>query len=187
MELVIIEVLRTEFPGLVFIKPQIFGDERGWFYESWNEERYKSIGINDNFVQDNISFSSKGVLRGLHYQKPYAQGKLVSVLHGEVWDVVVDLRKCSPTFGKWKGFTLTSKNKEQLFVPKGFAHGFYVLSETAQFQYKCTDKYSPENERGIIWNDKSLQISWPSDTPIASEKDRKLPMFAELTNELLFD
>ncbi|OUO91582.1 dTDP-4-dehydrorhamnose 3,5-epimerase [Cloacibacillus sp. An23] len=181
------EILTTEFPGLVLIKPKIFGDARGYFYESWNKERYENSGITEDFVQDNVSFSSRGVLRGLHYQKPYTQGKLVSVLVGEVWDVVVDLRRSSPTFGKWKGFTLTGECKEQLYVPRGFAHGFCVLSETALFQYKCTDRYSPESERGIIWNDPTLAIPWPMSEPVISEKDTKHPYFKDLQDELLFD
>ena len=181
------EIITTEFPGLLFIKPKIFGDARGYFYESWNRERYENAGITEDFVQDNVSFSSKGVLRGLHYQKPYTQGKLVSVLVGEVWDVVVDLRRSSPTFGKWQGFTLTGERKEQLYVPCGFAHGFCVLSETALFQYKCTDKYSPESERGIIWNDETLNIPWPVHDPIISNKDTKHPRFNNLSDKLLFD
>ena len=181
------EILTTEFPGLILIKPKIFGDARGYFYELWNKERYENAGITENFVQDNVSFSSRGVLRGLHYQKPYTQGKLVSVLMGEVWDVVVDLRRSSPTFGKWQGFSLTGKRKEQLYVPRGFAHGFCVLSETALFQYKCTDKYSPESEHGIIWSDKTLNIPWPVQNPIISPKDIKHPNFKDLDSELLFD
>lgn len=181
------EIITTEFPGLLFIKPKIFGDARGYFYESWNRERYENAGITENFVQDNVSFSSKGVLRGLHYQKPYTQGKLVSVLLGEVWDVVVDLRRSSPTFGKWQGFTLTGEGKEQLYVPRGFAHGFCVLSETALFQYKCTDKYSPESEHGIMWNDPTLAIPWPVHEPLISDKDTKHPRFKDLSGELLFD
>lgn len=181
------EIIKTEFPGLILIKPQIFGDSRGYFYESWNKERYENAGITEDFVQDNVSYSSRSVLRGLHYQKPYTQGKLVSVLMGEVWDVVVDLRRSSPTFGKWQGFTLTGERKEQLYVPYGFAHGFCVLSETALFQYKCTDKYSPESERGIMWNDPTLAIPWPMREPLISDKDKMHPSFIELTNDLLFD
>lgn len=181
------EIIKTEFPGLTFIKPKIFGDSRGWFFESWSKERYAEIGITENFVQDNISFSTKGVLRGLHYQKPYTQGKLVFVLQGEVWDVVVDLRRSSPTFGKWEGFTLTGEDKEQLYVPPGFAHGFCVLSETVLFQYKCTDQYSPASEHGVMWNDPTLNIPWPAGNPIISEKDTRHPMFQDLTDELLFD
>lgn len=181
------KMLKTDLPGLIYIEPKIFGDNRGWFYESWNKERYAEIGISDDFLQDNFSYSSCGVLRGLHYQKPYTQGKLVSVLEGEVWDVAVDLRKKSPTFGKWQGFRLTGENKEQLYIPKGFAHGFCVVSETAFFHYKCTDKYSPESEHGIMWNDKTLDISWPVKNPIISEKDKHYPLFSELTAKLLFD
>ena len=172
--------------GLIYIEPKIFEDGRGWFYESWNKERYSEIGITEDFVQDNFSLSSRGVLRGLHYQKPYTQGKLVSVIKGEVWDVAVDLRKGSSTFGKWLGFTLTGERKEQLYVPKGFAHGFCVISETAIFHYKCTDKYSPESEHGIIWKDRTLNITWPIKDPIISEKDKEYPEFIEITNDLLF-
>jgi len=180
------KVHKTEFEGLIYIEPKIYGDKRGWFYELWNKERYAEIGIKEDFVQDNISFSCKGVLRGLHYQKPYTQGKLVSVLEGEVWDVVVDLRRSSSTFGKWQGFTLTGEKKEQLFSPKGFAHGFCVISETALFHYKCTDKYSSESEHGIIWNDKTLNIPWPVKDPIISEKDKTYPGFIDLMDDVLF-
>lgn len=181
------EIVTTAFPNLTLIKPKIFGDSRGWFFESWNKERYTDVGIGMPFVQDNISYSTKNVIRGLHYQKPFTQGKLVFVLEGTVWDVAVDLRKKSPTFGKWQGFTLTGEGKEQLYVPPGFAHGFCVLSDTALFQYKCTDKYSPESERGIIWNDKTLNICWPVNNPIISDKDTRHPSFSELTEELLFN
>lgn len=183
----VMKVTKTELPGVIFIEPQIFGDSRGWFYELWNKKRYISVGITEEFVQDNTSFSSYGVLRGLHYQKPYTQGKLVTVQQGKVWDVVVDLRRSSPTFGKWRGFTLTGEKKEQLYVPRGFAHGFCVLSETALFQYKCTDEYSPKSEHGIMWNDETLAITWPVKNPKISEKDKKHPTFKELTDELLFD
>lgn len=178
--------LKFNIEGLIYIQPKVYGDSRGWFYESWNKERYSEIGIAVDFVQDNFSFSCRGVLRGLHYQKPYTQGKLVSVIQGEVWDVVVDLRKDSPTLGIWQSFSLTAKNKEQLYIPKGFAHGFCVVSETAIFHYKCTDKYSPESEHGIIWNDSTLNIPWPVKDPIISEKDKKYPRFSELTDDLIF-
>lgn len=181
------KVTKTELAGVIFIEPQIFGDKRGWFYESWNKKRYVSAGITEDFVQDNVSYSSYGVLRGLHYQKPYTQGKLVTVQCGKVWDVVVDLRRSSPTFGKWRGFTLTGEKKEQLYVPRGFAHGFCVLSETALFQYKCTDDYSPQSEHGVMWNDETLAIPWPVKNPLISEKDKKHPKFKELTDDLLFD
>ena len=177
----------TDFPGLLFIEPKLYGDQRGWFFESWNSERYAEAGIHADFVQDNISYSTKGVLRGLHYQRPYTQGKLVFVLEGNVWDVVVDLRKSSPMFGKWSGFTLTGEKKEQLYIPPGFAHGFCVLSDTVLFQYKCTDKYSPESEHGIMWNDPDLNIPWPVDAPVISDKDTKHPYFKDLTSDLLFE
>ena len=180
-----IENTQNGFDGLIYLDLKFFGDSRGWF-TTWNKERYSEIGITEDFVQDNFSFSSKGVLRGLHYQKPYTQGKLVSVIEGKVWDVVVDLRRNSHTFGKWQGFPLTGEKKEQLYIPKGFAHGFCVVSETAIFHYKCTDKYSPESEHGIIWNDSTLNIPWPVKDPIISEKDKKYPRFSELTDDLIF-
>ena len=181
------KIIATNFPNLTLIKPHIFGDSRGWFFESWNKGRYIEAGIGLPFVQDNISYSTKNVIRGLHYQKPFTQGKLVFVLEGEVWDVVVDLRRRSPTFGKWQGFTLTGKNKEQLYVPPGFAHGFCVISDTVLFQYKCTDIYNPASERGIMWNDPDLNIPWPTEKPVISDKDTKHPFFRDLTRDLLFD
>ena len=179
--------LKFNIEGLIYIQPKVYGDSRGWFYESWNKEAYREIGIEEDFVQDNFSLSAKDVIRGLHYQKPYTQGKLVSVIQGEVWDVVVDLRKDSPTLGIWQGFSLTAKNKEQLYIPKGFAHGFCVLSDSAIFHYKCTDKYAPECEYGIIWNDPTLNIPWPTKNPIVSEKDSKYPTFSVLSENLLLD
>ena len=181
------KINETELKDIFFIEPKIFGDQRGWFFESWNKERYEEAGIKETFVQDNISYSTKGVLRGLHYQKPYTQDKLVFVLEGSVWDVIVDLRKSSPTFGKWHGFTLTGEKKEQLWVPKGFAHGFCVLSDTVLFEYKCTDKYSPASEHGIMWNDPTLNIPWSVDDPVISDKDTKHPFFKDLTDDLLFE
>ena len=179
--------LKFNIEGLIYIQPKVYGDSRGWFYESWNKEAYREIGIKEDFVQDNFSLSAKDVIRGLHYQKPYTQGKLVSVIQGEVWDVVVDLRKDSLTLGIWQGFSLTAKNKEQLYIPKGFAHGFCVLSDSAIFHYKCTDKYAPECEYGIIWNDPTLNIPWPTKNPIVSEKDSKYPAFSVLSENLLLD
>lgn len=179
-------IKKTDFPGLIYIEPRIFGDSRGWFLETWNEEQYKQIGITGPFVQDNISYSSRGVVRGLHYQKPYSQGKLIFVIQGSVWDVVVDLRKSSPKFGKWIAFNLTEEKKEQLYVPAGFAHGFCVLSDSALFQYKCTDKYSLQSEQGIMWNDPHLNIPWPVDNPLISNKDQKHPCFKDLRDDLLF-
>jgi len=179
--------VKCEIPGVVFIKPKIFGDSRGWFAEIWNKEKYEQIGIEESFVQDNISYSKHGTLRGLHYQKPYTQGKLVFVIQGEVWDVVVDLRINSPTFKKWKAFKLTGENKEQLYIPKGLAHGFCVISDEAIFQYKCTDKYSPNDEKGIKWDDPELQIPWPVESPLVSDKDGKWPFIKELHDEDFFN
>ncbi|MDJ0625433.1 MAG: dTDP-4-dehydrorhamnose 3,5-epimerase [Candidatus Caenarcaniphilales bacterium] len=163
--------------GLLLIHPKVFGDQRGFFYESWNQAKYNEIGIPENFTQDNISFSQKGVLRGLHFQNPFAQGKLVTVLNGEVLDVAVDLRKNSPTYGKHEKVVLSSENKKQLYIPPGFAHGFMVWSETALFTYKCTEYYHPETENTLMWNDDELAINWFSPNekfqPIVSEKDRQ--------------
>ncbi len=141
--------------------------------ETYNEKRYKEAGIQETFVQDNLSFSRKGILRGLHYQKPMAQGKLVQVLQGAVYDVAVDIRRGSPTFGRWEAAELSAENKRQFYVPPGFAHGFLVLSDTALFSYKCTDFYNPQGEQTIAWNDPSLAISWPMEDPQLSEKDQQ--------------
>ena len=160
-------VEKTKLDGLFIIHPQVFGDERGWFMESFNQQRFESVfeGLNlpvPNFVQDNHSKSSRGVLRGLHYQlSPKAQGKLVRVVQGKVWDVAVDIRKNSPTFGQWVGEELSADNHKQLWIPPGFAHGFITLSDTAEFLYKTTDYYSPEHERAIRWDDPQLAIAWP--------------------------
>src|SRR3974390_1589324 len=147
--------------GLLLIEPKVFGDSRGFFMETWHQNRYREVGLFDAFVQDNVSFSRRGALRGLHFQNPAPQGKLVSVLEGEVFDVAVDLRRSSATFGRWQGLRLSSENKRQFYVSPGFAHGFLVLSETAMFHYKCTDFYSPKDEMTILWNDPALGIRWP--------------------------
>ncbi|MFA7553084.1 MAG: dTDP-4-dehydrorhamnose 3,5-epimerase [Spongiibacteraceae bacterium] len=165
-------VIETKIPGLKIIEPKVFGDERGFFLETYNAQRYKEAGIKENFVQDNVSFSSKGILRGLHYQKPMEQGKLVQVLQGEVYDVAVDVRHGSPTFGDWEAVILSDQNKRQFYVPPGFAHGFVVTSEVALFVYKCTDLYNPAGEISIAWNDPDLDIPWPIDTPQLSDKDK---------------
>ncbi len=165
-------VEHTPLSGLLLIKPDIFGDERGYFQESWNLRRYTDAGLDRHFVQDNLSFSRKGILRGLHFQNPHAQGKLVSVLRGEVFDVAVDVRADSPTFGQWYGVTLSEDNHLQLFVPEGFAHGFCVTSDTALFAYKCTDFYRPELEFSIRWDDPDIGISWPIEHPELSKKDQ---------------
>ena len=157
------KVIETKIPGLLIIEPRVFGDERGFFYESYNEKAFnEATGLSPRFVQDNHSKSVKGVLRGLHYQlPPKAQGKLVRVVQGEVFDVAVDIRKDSPTYGQWVGEVLSADNKKQLWIPPGFAHGFLTLSDTAEFLYKTTDYWSPEHERAIVWNDETLDIQWP--------------------------
>ena len=166
------KVTPTEIPEVLIIEPKVFGDERGFFFESFNQKQFTELtGIDKGFVQDNHSLSSQGVLRGLHYQIKQPQGKLVRVMHGEVFDVAVDLRKSSSTFGQWVGVNLSAKNKRQLWVPEGFAHGFVVLSDEAEFLYKTTDYYSPKNERCIRWNDEDLAIGWPNTDVTVSEKD----------------
>ncbi len=170
------KVIPTEIPGVLILEPKVFGDERGFFLETFHAKRYADAGIPGPFVQDNYSRSVKGTLRGLHFQEPQAQGKLVQVVAGAVYDVAVDIRRGSPTFGKWVGVELSSENKRQFWVPPGFAHGFCVLSESADFQYKCTALYAPENERAIIWNDPDLAIPWPiSGAPKLSAKDAAAP------------
>jgi dTDP-4-dehydrorhamnose 3,5-epimerase len=180
-------VVQCELAGLLIIEPKSFGDARGFFLETWNRQRYHECGLEMDFVQDNLSFSRRGTLRGLHFQNPRPQGKLVSVLQGEVFDVAVDLRRRSPTLGRWHGLILSAENKRQFFLPPGFAHGFLVVSETALFHYKCTDYYSPNDERAVRWNDPDLGIQWPVKDPILSDKDAQAPRLAELPRERLFD
>ena len=156
------KAIQTDIPGLVILEPRVFGDERGFFFESYNRRAFReATGLDPDFVQDNHSRSARGVLRGLHYQVKRAQGKLVRVVAGEVWDAVVDLRRSSPTFGKWMGVTLSAANRRMLWVPEGFAHGFVVTSDAAEFLYKTTDYYAPEHERSLLWNDPALAIDWP--------------------------
>lgn len=171
----------TAIPGVLIIEPKSFGDERGFFYESFNARRFAEMtGVTATFVQDNHSKSAKNVLRGLHYQIEQAQGKLVRVVAGEVFDVAVDVRKSSPTFGKWVGVTLSADNKRQLWIPKGFAHGFVVTSDSAEFLYKTTDYWAPEHERSILWNDPAIGIEWPSGlNPTLSAKDQVGKLLAE--------
>ena len=171
---------KTSLPGVMVIQPQVFGDSRGYFMETYKISDFAAAGINREFVQDNESSSTKGVLRGLHFQKEHTQGKLVRVTHGEVFDVAVDVRPGSVTYGKWTGVTLSSEKKNTLFIPEGFAHGFLVLSDTAEFIYKCTDIYDPSSEGGIPWNDTSIAIDWPKlDCEYkTSEKDEKHESFA---------
>ena len=183
-------VAETALPGVLRLEPRLFDDARGRFYESWNRARYRDAGLDIDFVQDNVSVSRRGVLRGLHFQQPQPQGKLVSVLAGEVWDVVVDVRAHSPTFGRWAGFTLSAEGAHQLWVPRGYAHGFVVTSESAVVAYKCDAPYAPGSEHTLLWNDPAVGIAWPIDAPALSEKDRagralaafapeELPPFAE--------
>ena len=175
------KIERTAIPEVLIIEPRVFGDERGFFFESFNERAWQeATGLNTKFVQENHSRSMKGVLRGLHYQIQQAQGKLVRVVVGEVFDVAVDLRRSSLTFGQWVGVHLSAENKRQFWVPEGFGHGFVVLSEAAEFLYLTTDYYAPEHERAITWNDPDLAISWPVDqAPILSAKDKLAPAFKQ--------
>jgi dTDP-4-dehydrorhamnose 3,5-epimerase len=179
-------VLTGELEGLLLIQPRVFADDRGWFYETWSERRYHKAGIKERFVQDNFSLSRRGTLRGLHLQNPNAQGKLVMVLQGEVWDVAVDLRRSSPTFCRWQAVRLTGDGKEQFYVPPGFAHGFVVLSDTALFHYKCTAPYSPADEISIRWNDPDLAINWPVSAPMLSPKDAAAPWLRDVPADRLF-
>ena len=174
-------MIKTKLDDCVIIEPKVFGDERGFFLETFQAERYTSeAGIMLPFVQDNHSRSSKSVLRGLHFQKTKPQGKLVRVVRGQVYDVAVDIRNGSPTYGQWEGLILSEENKTQLWVPPGFAHGFVVLSDTADFEYKCTDYYDPSDEGSILWNDSDLDIPWPIDNPILSNKDASADRLADL-------
>lgn len=173
----------SELKGLLVIEPDRFGDRRGFFMETWQKERYRALGIEEEFVQDNLSYSEQGILRGLHYQKPQGQGKLVYVIEGEVYDVAVDIRKGSLTFGRWAGYCLSGDNKRQLYIPAGFAHGFCVTGKSALFAYKCTDYYNREAEKGLLWNDSDLGIDWPVEKPVLSEKDRELPRLKDINSD----
>jgi len=172
---------KTSIEGLAIIEPAVYGDERGYFMETYNYRDFAAAGFDMTFVQDNQSRSKKGVLRGLHYQKKNPQGKLVRVISGEVFDVAVDLRKGSVTFGKWFGVTLNEENKKQLYIPEGFAHGFLVLSETAEFVYKCTRFYDPEDEGGLLWNDPEIGIEWPEMKYITlNDRDKNNPLLKKI-------
>lgn len=175
----------TTLPGCVVIEPQVFGDARGFFYESYNEAKYREAAIDRRFVQSNISRSARGVLRGLHYQWPHPQGKLVSVLEGEVYDVAVDIRRGSPTFGQWAGVMLTAENHRHFWIPEGFAHGFCVVSEFATFSYQCTDLYDAKADGGVRWDDPAIGIDWPISTPLLSDKDSKAPLLADVPQDRL--
>jgi len=175
------KVIKTNLEGCVVIEPKVFGDDRGFFLETFQSERYANLaGITLPFVQDNHSRSTYGVLRGLHFQKTKPQGKLVRVVKGKVYDVAVDLRRGSDTFGQWEAVVLSEENKRQFWVPPGFAHGFLVLSDIADFEYKCSDYYDPLDEGSILWNDPKLDISWPIEKPLLSDKDNRAPLLNDL-------
>ena len=179
------KIIETSLPGCLVIEPAVFGDERGVFFETWNADRFGEHGLPVKFVQSNVSTSVKGVLRGLHYQWPRSQGKLVSVLEGEVCDVAVDIRRGSPTFGRWEAVILSADNRRQLWIPEGFAHGFAVLSEHAVFSYLCTDVYVKEADAGVRWNDGDIGVDWPVSDPLLSAKDEKAPFLADISGDRL--
>lgn len=180
------KVTQTKIPGVLIIEPKLHGDERGWFSESWQADRYAAAGIPGPFVQDNMAKSGKGILRGLHVQHPHAQGKLVQVISGCVFDVAVDIRAGSPTFGQWVGVELSGDNLRQFWVPAGFAHGYLVTSEESIFSYKCTDTYHPETEFSILWNDPEIGIQWPLDgRPLLSDKDASAPLLGSIDESRL--
>lgn len=179
------KLIPTSLPGCLVIEPAVFGDSRGFFFETWNAERFAEVGLPSQFVQNNVSSSSKGVLRGLHYQWPRPQGKLVSVLEGEVYDVAVDIRRGSPTFGRWASVVLSAENRKQFWIPEGFAHGFAVLSERALFNYLCTDVYVKEADAGIRWSDAEIAIDWPISKPVLSAKDETAPFLKEVAEDRL--
>lgn len=179
------KLIPTNLPGCLLIEPAVFGDSRGFFFETWNAERFAASGLPTQFVQSNVSSSAKGVLRGLHYQWPRPQGKLVSVLEGEVYDVAVDIRRGSPTFGRWAASILSAENRRQFWIPEGFAHGFVVLSERALFNYLCTDVYVKEADAGIRWNDADIAVDWPSSAPTLSVKDETAPFLKDIAEDRL--
>lgn len=177
--------LDTDLPGVCILEPNVFGDARGFFYESHNAATFSELGLDMAFVQTNVSRSARGVLRGLHYQWPHPQGKLVSVLEGEVYDVAVDIRRGSPTFGRWSAAMLTADNHRHFWIPEGFAHGFCVLSEFATFSYQCTALYDPQADAALRWNDGDLAIDWPVNEPQLSEKDQRAPLLSEVAPDRL--
>ena len=178
------KVEATALPGVIIIEPRVFPDERGLFFETWSQARYAQAGVAEQFVQDNLSRSSRGVVRGLHYQLPYTQGKLLSVVNGEIFDVAVDIRPGSPTFKQWVGVTLSATNRRQLYVPAGYAHGFQALSDEAALLYKCTEYYQPSAEQSILWSDEELAIRWAL-PPILGDKDRAAPRLADVPEDRL--
>jgi len=180
-----LKLIETALPGCLIIEPQVHGDARGFFFETWNAERFAAQGLPARFVQSNLSSSAKGVLRGLHYQWPRPQGKLVSVLEGEVYDVAVDIRRGSPHFGRWTAAILSGENRRQFWIPEGFAHGFAVLSERAVFHYLCTDVYVKEGDAAIRWNDARIGVDWPISDPLLSNKDLSAPFLDDIFDERL--
>ena len=180
-----IQVLPTEIADVVILEPQVFGDDRGFFMETYHREKFTDLGLDFTFVQDNLSRSKKNVLRGLHYQLMTPQGKFVTAVRGKIFDVAVDVRRGSPTFGKWFGAVLSEENKRQMMIPEGFAHGFCVLSDEADVLYKCTGYYDPADDRGILWSDPDLAIEWPVGDPLLSEKDLRLPTLRQLPEDSL--
>jgi dTDP-4-dehydrorhamnose 3,5-epimerase len=179
------KVIETGLPGCLVIEPQVFGDDRGYFFESFNNDKLASHGLRPVFVQGNVSSSCRGVLRGLHYQWPKPQGKYVSVVEGEVWDVAVDIRRGSPDFGRWAAVHLSADNKRHFWIPEGFAHGFVTLSERAVFSYLCTETYDRDADAGIRWDDPKLAIDWPVSTPLLSDKDARAPLLGDVSDERL--
>ena len=181
------DIIQTSIPGVIVFTPPVFSDSRGYFLETYQQQKYAEAGIPKPFVQDNQSYSTKDVLRGLHFQLRHPQAKLVRVTQGSVFDVAIDIRRNSPTFGKWHGEILSAENKKQMYIPENFAHGFCVLSDSAEFLYKCTDFYVPGDEAGLIWNDPQLAIEWPIDRPILSPKDAELPKLSAVLELLPLD
>ncbi len=179
----IMNITHASIKDILIIEPLVFEDNRGFFMETYHRNRYLQSGINQSFVQDNLSFSKQNILRGLHYQIKTPQAKLIQVIEGEIFDVAVDIRPDSPTFGQWAGIMLSGKNKRQVLIPAGFAHGFCVLSETAFFSYKCSDFYNPDDEGGILWSDPAIGIDWPVQNPTISEKDQQNPVLSDLPSK----
>jgi dTDP-4-dehydrorhamnose 3,5-epimerase len=179
------KILPSSLPEILIIEPSVFQDERGFFMETYQQRRYTEAGIESVFVQDNLSYSVRGTLRGLHYQLKHAQAKLIQVIEGTIFDVALDIRRGSPSFGQWTSVHLSAENKRQLFLPEGFAHGFCVLSESAQVVYKCTNYYAAADEGGVLWSDPALAIAWPLSKPLLSEKDSQLPHLADIPPESL--
>jgi dTDP-4-dehydrorhamnose 3,5-epimerase len=179
------KVKPTSLDGVMIVEPDVHEDNRGFFMETFHAKRYREAGVDVAFVQDNLSFSVQGTLRGLHYQYPHAQAKLVQVIKGEIFDVAVDIRRGSPSFGRWTGVYLNDKNKHQLFIPEGFAHGFCVLSDKALFMYKCSEYYAPKCEGGVLWSDPELGIDWPLENPLISERDAKFLCLKDMALETL--